>query len=240
MTKAGQTGHAALMDGIYRRQRYFYDATRKYYLLGRDRLIDGLDVPPDGAVLELGCGTGRNLLLAARRYPQARLYGLDISAAMLETARRNIRAELADDQIALAAGDATDFDSEELFGRAKFDRIYFSYALSMIPEWEKAITKATDSLALGGSLHIVDFGAQERLPRWFHAGLRAWLRKFHVEPRAMLAAELAAQAERIGGRVEFTPLYRGYAWHATLKRGASVQAAIYSSPTAAARAATIA
>ncbi|MDP1749618.1 MAG: SAM-dependent methyltransferase, partial [Reyranella sp.] len=24
------------MDRIYRRQRYFYDSTRKYYLLGRD------------------------------------------------------------------------------------------------------------------------------------------------------------------------------------------------------------
>jgi S-adenosylmethionine-diacylgycerolhomoserine-N-methlytransferase len=241
MTKTGHTtGHAALMDGIYRRQRHFYDATRKYFLLGRDRLIEGLDVPEDGTVLELGCGTGRNLLLAARRYPRAHFHGLDISEAMLETARRNIRAEIAEDQIRLAAGDATDFDSEELFGRAKFDRIYFSYALSMIPEWEKAIARAADSLAIGGSLHVIDFGAQESLPRWFRVGLRAWLRKFHVEPRAMLAAELAAQAERIGGRVEFTPLYRGYAWHAVLKRGVSVQAAAYSSPTTAARAATIA
>lgn len=239
MTTTGRSaGHAALMDGIYRRQRHVYDATRKYYLLGRDHLIAGIDAPEGSAVLELGCGTGRNLLLAARRYPHARFHGLDISEAMLETARRNIRSEAADDQIVLAAGDATDFDSEELFGRAKFDRIYFSYALSMIPDWEKAVARAADSLALGGSLHIVDFGGQERLPRWFRAVLRAWLRKFHVEPRAMLAAELAAQAERIGGRVSFTQLYRGYAWHAVLKRGATVKAAAYS--TAAASAATMA
>lgn len=239
MTKTGQpAGHAALMDGIYRRQRHFYDATRKYYLLGRDRLISRLDVPPEGAVLELGCGTGRNLILAVRRYPQAHFFGIDISEAMLETARRNIRAEMADDQITLAAADATAFDAEELFGRSKFDRVYFSYALSMIPDWEKAIAIAADSLAIGGSLHIVDFGEQERLPRWFRALLRAWLRKFHVEPRAMLPAELAAQAERIGGRVEFTPLYRGYAWHAVLRRGATVKAAAYSSTPA--RAATIA
>ncbi|TIV74063.1 MAG: SAM-dependent methyltransferase, partial [Mesorhizobium sp.] len=37
--------HAELMDGVYRWQRHIYDLTRKYYLLGRDRLIDGLDVP---------------------------------------------------------------------------------------------------------------------------------------------------------------------------------------------------
>ena len=33
------------MDRIYRRQRHVYDLTRKYYLLGRDRLIADLDVP---------------------------------------------------------------------------------------------------------------------------------------------------------------------------------------------------
>ena len=33
------------MDRIYRHQRHIYDPTRKYYLLGRDRLIDGLAVP---------------------------------------------------------------------------------------------------------------------------------------------------------------------------------------------------
>ena len=31
---------AEKMDAIYRRQRFIYDATRRYYLLGRDRLIE--------------------------------------------------------------------------------------------------------------------------------------------------------------------------------------------------------
>lgn len=34
---------AALMDAIYRRQRHIYDASRKFYLLGRDGLIADLD-----------------------------------------------------------------------------------------------------------------------------------------------------------------------------------------------------
>ncbi len=46
------------MDGIYRYQRYIYDATRKYFLLGRDTLLDELDPPDGGSVLEVGCGTG--------------------------------------------------------------------------------------------------------------------------------------------------------------------------------------
>jgi S-adenosylmethionine-diacylgycerolhomoserine-N-methlytransferase len=75
------------MDAIYRYQRYIYDATRKYYLLGRDRLIDELAPPPGGSVLEIACGTGRNLIKGARRYPDARFFGFDISAAMLDTAQ---------------------------------------------------------------------------------------------------------------------------------------------------------
>ena len=43
--------HARLMDGIYRGQRHIYDATRKYYLFGRDRLIAGLALQDGGKVL---------------------------------------------------------------------------------------------------------------------------------------------------------------------------------------------
>ena len=64
-------GHAALMDGVYRGQRHIYDLTRKYYLLGRDRMIDELQPPVGGHVLEIGCGTGRNLIAAARCWPGA-------------------------------------------------------------------------------------------------------------------------------------------------------------------------
>ena len=95
MTAAGDVDrnpadHAARMDGIYRHQRHIYDATRKYYLLGRDRLIRDLDVPRGARVLELGCGTGRNLALIRRRYPDCRLFGLDISEEMLINARRRM------------------------------------------------------------------------------------------------------------------------------------------------------
>ena len=153
------------MDGVYRHQRHIYDLTRKYYLLGRDRLLAGLDVPPEGTVLELGCGTGRNIVLAARRYPDARFFGLDISAAMLETAAGKLARESIAGRTMLAQGDATDFDAPKLFGRHRFDRVFISYALSMIPGWEKTIELGLQALAPGGSLHVVDFGQQERLPR---------------------------------------------------------------------------
>ena len=83
--------HAGLMDRVYRRQRHVYDFTRKYYLFGRDRLIRDLALEPGESLVEIGCGTARNLIAIARAYPGVRLYGLDASSAMLETARAQIR-----------------------------------------------------------------------------------------------------------------------------------------------------
>ena len=206
--------HAALMDGVYRYQRHIYDLTRKYYLLGRDRMIRDLDVPAGGAVLELGCGTGRNLALIARAYPAARLCGLDISTGMLETAAVSIRRAGLADRVTLARGDASSFRALDHFGRDGFDRVVISYSLSMIPPWRRTIVAALDALAPGGSLHIVDFGAQERLPSWFRAALRAWLARFHVTPRDSLREVLESECQRIGATLRYETLYRGYVVHA--------------------------
>ena len=87
---SGDNNHAALMDDVYRYQRYIYDFTRKYYLFGRDRLIRELKPKPGARIIEIGCGTARNLIKMAQTYPDARLYGLDASAEMLRTAEMAI------------------------------------------------------------------------------------------------------------------------------------------------------
>jgi len=206
------------MDGIYRYQRYFYDATRKYFLLGRDRLINGLKPPPGGSVLEVGCGTGRNLIQAARRYPDAQFFGFDISRLMLDTSRRSIARAGLQNRITVAVGDATSFSPEPMFGVPAFDRIFISYTLSMVPQWRRALPAAYDALAPGGELHIVDFGQQSRLPGFFRSGLRAWLAKFSVEPRPDLEEALREIAESNGAQLTFQHLYRDYAHYAVLRR----------------------
>lgn len=211
-------GAARRMDAIYRGQRHIYDATRKYYLLGRDRLIRELAPPPGGTVLEVGCGTARNLIAAARAWPEARCFGFDISPAMLETARRSVRKAGLDGRVRLAPGDATGFDGTALFGEAAFDRVFLSYTLSMIPDWRGAIAAAARAVAPGGTLDIVDFGQQERLPGAFKAGLFAWLAAFEVSPRAELPDALADIAAREGMTLRFTPALRGYVWRARLTR----------------------
>jgi S-adenosylmethionine-diacylgycerolhomoserine-N-methlytransferase len=206
------------MDAIYRTQRHFYDLTRKYYLLGRDRLIRHLSPPPGGSVLEIGCGTGRNLIVAARAWPEAHFFGIDISEAMLETARAKVAKAGLSDRITLAQGDATSFDAQALFGRPAFDRVFQSYTLSMIPDWQGAIREAAAKLAPGGRVDIVDFGQQNGLPRLWRKALFAWLAKFDVTPRATLRAAVEGVAAAQGLEADFLPLRLGYVWVARLSR----------------------
>ena len=224
------TGHARLMDGVYARQRHIYDATRRYYLLGRDGLIDALDPPPGGTVLEVGCGTGRNLFALADRHADVRLYGFDLSTEMLSTAlERALRhprrcpipafaGRLGNVLIDPHPADAATFDPLHTFGVPAFDRVFLSYTLSMIPAWREALAKGLDAVAPGGSLHVVDFGQQERLPRAFRAALNGWLGLFHATPRRELREAAAALAEARGTRLDFRRLYGGYAWSLTLSR----------------------
>lgn len=195
--------HAALMDRVYRGQRHIYDATRKYYLFGRDRLIEELACRPGHAVLELGCGTGRNLQLIARRWPGTAGHGLDISSEMLKNARKRLGTTGR-----LALGDATRFEARALFGREGFDRVILSYALSMIPGWEAALEHAAGTLAPGGSVHVVDFGELDGLPALPRTLLLKWLAHFRVTPRTDLETVAAriAREQGLGLRAVRGPL----------------------------------
>lgn len=208
------------MDRHYRLQRHVYDWTRRYFLAGRLHLVEKLHPAPGHSVLEIGCGTAWNLTRIAHRYPDARLFGLDISRNMLSTAAASLERKALSDRIILGHGDATSFDPVSVFGRTTFDRIVLSYALSMIPNWEAALSHAAGLLAAGGSVHIVDFGQSEQLPRGVRRALCAFLAHYDVTPRACLQERLVQiTGDRPDMSVSSVSLYRGYACYSALKRG---------------------
>lgn len=215
---AGRREHAQAMDRIYRWQRHIYDATRKYYLIGRDGMIDGLDAGPGMNVLELGCGTGRNMVVAARRHPGARFHGVDISAQMLISAGRAAARAGLEGRIATALGDAETIDAAKRFGVAGFDRVMLPYCLSMIPGWQRTIANAIAQTAPGGSVHIVDFGHMGRWPGFARKLMRLWLAKFSVEPRRDLVGTVERLAAEQGCRVRSRCILGGYAWRIVIDK----------------------
>jgi S-adenosylmethionine-diacylgycerolhomoserine-N-methlytransferase len=205
------------MDRMYRHQRRIYDLTRKFYLLGRDGMIRGLNPAPEARVLEIGCGTARNLILAAKQFPDADFFGVDISEEMLATARANIARDMLDDAIDVAQADATNFDPKVLFGADCFERIFISYSLSMIPVWREVLQRAAKMLAPNGELHIVDFGDQRGLPGFCGRALQNWLRLFHVTPRDDLELQLRTLADSHHAELHLARPFRGYAQYAVLR-----------------------
>lgn len=206
------------MDRMYRYQRYFYDFTRKYYLLGRDSLIDQMDVRPGERILEVGCGTGRNLAILATRYPDSHFYGLDASAEMLETAQlKTARKGLG--HVFLRTALADDFDFNKTFGLEEpFDTVFFSYSISMIPTWRESIANALRNLKVGRSLFVVDFYDQRDLPVWFAGMLQAWLRQFHVKYPDELIPHLEGLEKQGIGVHSIRPVYKSYSFIAEFKK----------------------
>jgi S-adenosylmethionine-diacylgycerolhomoserine-N-methlytransferase len=213
----GAGTHAALMDKVYRRQRYIYDLTRKYYLFGRDRLIRELALRPGQTVVEVGCGTARNLIRIARLYPGARLFGLDASAEMLRTATQNIAAAGLSDRIGLVQGYAEGL-SPALFGLERpFDRVLFPYSLSMIPDWKQALRVGANALADDGEMQAVDFGDLTGLGPVGAALLLRWLRLFHVAPRVEILRTVEGKSPggeggRPAGRLRLLPGRYAFLW----------------------------
>lgn len=208
-----RSAHAKLMDRTYRHQRLIFNVTRRHFLLGRDHLLGDLGPLRGGRILEIACGTGRNLAQIRKLYPDCAMFGLDISQEMLRSAHAKLGSHAW-----LALADACDFDSEQLFGKGGFDRVVLSYSLSMIPDWGRALRLAAAQLAPGGRLHVVDFGDQTGLPLWFRHLLRAGLARFHVVPRADLQNRMQALADERGLTLRFQRLYLDYAQYGVLSR----------------------
>lgn len=184
---------------------------------GRNRLIDGFNLKPNQTILEMACGTGRNLAVASKVWPGAKLYGMDISSQMLATAKATLASKLTDCPIEVKLGDAAEFSAQKDFGVAGFDRIFFSYALSMIPDWTKATEQALKSLVPGGELHVIDFGDLAGWPNIARNRLYVWLNNFHVEPRLTMQNTFKDLAVKYRAKLNFQPLYGGYAWKAIVR-----------------------
>ena len=144
----------AALSRYYRWHARLYDATRWSFLFGRAALVRSIALLPNPprTILEIGCGTGSNLLRLVRQFPEAAVTGLDLSADMLARARRKLERRQLPVTLLQQRYD------RPLYPEPVFDLIVFSYCLSMInPGWSQALQSALRDLRPGGRLAVVDF-----------------------------------------------------------------------------------
>jgi SAM-dependent methyltransferase len=140
---------------------YYLHFTLRGKFLVWAELLDQLELRGDERILDMGCGRGAVLLMAARRLTTGRAVGVDLwrrvdqSGNSAEAARRNAVAEGVADRVELHTGDmrALPFENDS------FDVIVSSLAIHNIPGRagrEKAIDEAVRVLRPGGRLLIAD------------------------------------------------------------------------------------
>ncbi len=166
------------LDSYYRLHASIYDATRWSFLFGRNEMIRSLGIESGHKVLEIGCGTGKNLQQMKKLYPGAELWGIDLSEQMLKKAASKLEDS---PDVKLIHGRF----GERRMNR-KFDLVICSYMLSMTGD---ALPSILDSiyrqLNEGGRVAVTDF-FRTRSP-----GFENWMRMNHVTMDGSILSELS-------------------------------------------------
>jgi S-adenosylmethionine-diacylgycerolhomoserine-N-methlytransferase len=145
------TSHAARLNSFYAGQAADYDAFRARLLKGRGELLQSLPAPTGGVWVDMGGGTGANLEAAPWLSSCRRVVVADLCQPLLDVCRERVQHR-GWSQVEPVLADVTTYDPGE-----PVDLVTFSYSLTMIPDWFRAVERARAMLAPGGVIGIVDF-----------------------------------------------------------------------------------
>lgn len=145
------TSHAERLNSFYAGQAADYDAFRARLLKGRGELLQSLPAPTGGVWVDMGGGTGANLEAAPWLSACRRVVVADLCQPLLDVCRERVQHR-GWSQVEPVLADVTTYDPGE-----PVDLVTFSYSLTMIPDWFRAVERARAMLAPGGVIGIVDF-----------------------------------------------------------------------------------
>ena len=125
---------------------------------------------PGETVLDIGCGAGTDLLLAARHVgPSGRAIGIDMTEAMRDRARESAAvACLTNVEVYLA--DATAIPCQD----ASVDVVISNGVLNLVPEKEKGFQEIQRVLRPGGRLQLADIALDGELGEDARRNIDLW------------------------------------------------------------------
>src|SRR4051794_21411690 len=136
-----------------------------------DDLVARIGATDPATVVDLGCGAGDLTASLARRWPSARVHGVDSSASMLERAATEAAADDLSGRLTFSEGDLTRWAPEE-----PVDVLVTNAALQWVPGHLDLLAGWVDGLAPGGWLAL-------QVPGNFEAPSHALMREVAAAPR---------------------------------------------------------
>jgi ubiquinone/menaquinone biosynthesis C-methylase UbiE len=135
-----------------------YDRTwlQRFFFKPSHRMLLEALTEEDRHILDIGCGTGRFAGRALKRFPHARVCGLDLSHGMLSMAQERCRASQG--RLCLVRA-----DSQRLpFADNTFDAVTCTHSFHHYPNQQRVVAEMYRVLRPGGKLLIID-GDRDRL-----------------------------------------------------------------------------
>ncbi|WP_321421117.1 methyltransferase domain-containing protein [uncultured Methanobacterium sp.] len=102
-----------------------------------------INIENPGKIMDVGCGPGNSTHVLSSRWPESELVGIDSSASMIESAKKNYP------DIKWRIEDATKMETEE-----KYDIIFSNATIQWILDQEKLISDLVGMLEIGGALAV--------------------------------------------------------------------------------------
>lgn len=144
---------------IYRKRAKNYDLYAKLFpLVGfqqwayREKAVQALHLQRGNTVVDIGCGTGLNFpLLQEAIGPEGTIIGVDLTDAMLAQARKQAQ-DKGWSNVELVQSDAAEFRFP-----TSVDGIISTYAITLVPEFDRVIRNGCQALKPGKRWAIADF-----------------------------------------------------------------------------------
>jgi ubiquinone/menaquinone biosynthesis C-methylase UbiE len=123
--------------------------------------IKKMSLQRGNCIIELGCGTGLNFpFLMEQIGPEGRLIGIDLTPGMLDIARKRVERS-GWKNVELVQSDIAAYDFPK-----RINGVLATGLFGYIPEYDRVIKAASQSLVPGGHLSILDGKQPENLPSW--------------------------------------------------------------------------
>jgi len=170
--------HKDRLDHFYSDQAKSYDSFRKKFLWGREHMMSTLcayldNIQEELVWIDLGGGTGANMLMMFEHINPKRfkkIYIIDLCKSLCDEAQKKVNENNLGHIVEIICMDATIFKPE-----FQAHLVTFSYSLSMMPNFLKAVDNAISVMRDDGYFGITDFYVSSKYDQCYRQ--MSWFRR---------------------------------------------------------------